>query len=37
MSNYMYEITVKDRGYVEVKTLSRCELQKYVFVVDHLA
>lgn len=36
MSNYMYEITVKNRGYVDAKTLSHCELQKYAFVVDHL-
>jgi hypothetical protein len=36
MKNYMYEHETKDRGYADAKTLSHNELQKYVFVVDHL-
>lgn len=39
MKNYMYEITIKDRGYVEVdkNTMSKCELEKSAFVDGYLA
>lgn len=38
MSNYMYEYTVKQRGYIEQypNAMSSCELQKYNFVENHL-
>ena len=39
MSNYMYAFTVEDRGYADVdwKTMSQCELDKSVFIDQHLA
>ena len=39
MSNYMYEHTIKERGYVEVdwKTMSQCELEKSAFVDLYLS
>ena len=39
MSNYMYEFTVKDRGYADVDwtTMSQCELEKSAFVVLYLS
>ena len=39
MQNYMYEFTIKERGYVEVEwvNLTREELSKSAFVEDNLA
>ena len=37
MSNYMYRLTVENRGYVDVKEISSYELQKYSFVTDYLS
>ena len=38
MSNYMYEHTVKERGYVEIPRdkMTDCERDKFYFVLDHL-
>ena len=36
MKNYIYKFTVEERGYVDVKEISSCELQKYSFVTDYL-
>ena len=36
MSNYMYEITVKDRGYVEVENYTTTERDKSRYVMNHL-
>ena len=39
MSNYMYEITIKERGYVDVsfEEFSQCEKDKLFFVVYSLS
>ena len=39
MKNYMHETTIKERGYVEVdlKTMTKCELEKSAFVRGYLA
>lgn len=36
--SYLYKITIKERGYVDVpiNELTSCELQKYEFVKNHL-
>ena len=38
MKSYMYEHTIKERGYVNVlpEEMSDCEQQKYEFVTKHL-
>lgn len=36
MKNYVYEFNIKERGYVNVKEITSCELQKYSFVTDYL-
>lgn len=39
MSNYMYEFTVKERGYAEVPKdkMTDCEKEKLIFVTDYLS
>ena len=36
MSNYIYELTIKDRGYVEVSTYTTTERNKLKYVTNHL-
>ena len=36
MSNYMYELTIKDRGYVEVEKYTTLELSKLGYVRHYL-
>ena len=37
MKEFMYSFDIKEKGYVDAKEISRCELQKYSFVTDHLS
>ena len=37
MGKIMYSFEIKEKGYIDVKEITSCELQKYSFVTDYLS